>query len=202
MDRDNATWLAQLDSAGAEQHAALSDLREALLRGLRRALSDRPSADESLLEDAAQDALVRILERLHQFEGRSRFLTWATSIAIHLAIGELRRRRWKDVSLEELAPGEPLLPLHADGPEADPESRSARRDVLRRLGELLESELSERQRLAIVAELRGMPQEEVARRLGISRNAVYKLGHDARRKLRRGLEAAGLDAAAIRAAFS
>ena len=39
-----------------------------------------------------------------------------------------------------------------------------------------------------------MPQDEIARQLGSNRNAVYKLTHDARRKLRAGLESAGFDA--------
>ena len=75
MDRDNQTWLTHLENAGPDQQAALSDLRDALLRGLRRALSHRAHVDDALLEDVVQDALVRILERLSQFEGRSRFLT-------------------------------------------------------------------------------------------------------------------------------
>jgi hypothetical protein len=44
MDRDNETWLAQLRGTGPDQQAALSDLREALLRSLRRALSHRAEA--------------------------------------------------------------------------------------------------------------------------------------------------------------
>ena len=68
--------------------------------------------------------------------------------------------------------------------------------------EILANQLSERQRAAIIAEFNGMPQEEIGRRLGITRNAVYKLGHDARKKLKRGLEASGFDADEIRAAFS
>ena len=47
-----------------------------------------------------------------------------------------------------------------------------------------------------------MPQEEIGRRLGITRNAVYKLGHDARKKLKHGLEASGFNATEIRSAFS
>jgi DNA-directed RNA polymerase specialized sigma24 family protein len=64
MDRDNETWLTHLGSAGRDEQAALSDLRAALLRGLRRALSHRAGADDGFLEDVVQDALVRILERL------------------------------------------------------------------------------------------------------------------------------------------
>ena len=95
--RSNEAWRLDLESAGPEQQAALSDLREALLRGLRRALSRHAHVDDSFLEDIVQDSLLRILERLGQFEGRSRFVTWATSIAIRTAMSELRLRRWQDV---------------------------------------------------------------------------------------------------------
>jgi DNA-directed RNA polymerase specialized sigma24 family protein len=128
MDRDNETWLTQLSSAGPDQQVALSDLRAALLRGLRRALSQRAGADDGFLEDVVQDALVRILERLPQFEGRSQFTTWAMAVAIRVAMSALRRRRWKDVSLDEavanadLAHGRVVL----DGP-ARSSVRSARR---------------------------------------------------------------------------
>ena len=113
MDRDNETWLAHLGGTGPDQQAALSDLRDALLRGLRRALSHRAGAGDEFLEDVVQDALVRILERLPQFEGRSRFLTWAMSVAIRVAMSELRRRRWKDVSLDEVVAGGGLTPGRA-----------------------------------------------------------------------------------------
>ncbi len=46
-------------------------------------------------------------------------------------------------------------------------------------------------RPTLLAELGGMPLAEISRQMGGSRNLVYKLIHDARRRLRRGLEAAG-----------
>jgi RNA polymerase sigma-70 factor (ECF subfamily) len=102
MDRGNETWRTQLDGTVQDQQEALSDLRDSLLGGLRRELSHRAPVGDACLEDVVQDALVRILERLPQFEGRSRFLTWSMSIAIHLAMSELRRQRWKDLSLDEV----------------------------------------------------------------------------------------------------
>jgi RNA polymerase sigma-70 factor (ECF subfamily) len=123
MHRDNETWLAHLNGAGPDQQAALSDLRDALLRGLRRALSHRAVADDAFLEDVVQDALVRILERLPQFEGRSRFLTWAISIAIRVAMSELRRQRWKDVSLDEVTAGADLPPGRAIADDPGPDAR-------------------------------------------------------------------------------
>ena len=56
---------------------------------------------------------------------------------------------------------------------------------------LIENTLTNRQRTALLAELKGMPQVEIARQLGCNLNALYKLTHDARKKLKSGLESAG-----------
>ena len=85
-----------------EQQQALLDLRNLLLRNLRGAFSSNTSIDNAFLEDIIQDSIIRILGRLNQFEGRSQFMTWATSIAIRTAMSELRHRRWKDVSLDDV----------------------------------------------------------------------------------------------------
>ena len=202
MDRDNETWLAHLDGTGPDQQAALSDLRDALLGGLRRALSHRSGAGDAFVEDVVQDALVRILERLPQFEGRSRFLTWAMSIAIRVAMSELRRQRWKDVSLDEVVADADLPPVRAidDGP--GPDALWEREAILAAMHEVIRNGLTEKQRAALLAELRGMPLDEIARHLGSNRNAVYKLTHDARKRLKRGLEAAGFTAEDIGTAFA
>ena len=202
MDRDNETWLAHLDGNSPDQQAALSDLRDALLGGLRRALSHRAHVGGAFLEDVVQDSLLRILERLPQFEGRSRFLTWAMSIAIRVALSELRHRRWKDVSLDEVTAGGDLAPERAIVDDPGPEAQSEREAILAAMHEVMRTGLTEKQRSALLAELRGMPQHEIARHMGSNRNAIYKLTHDARKRLKRGLEAAGFTAEDIGTAFA
>jgi RNA polymerase sigma-70 factor, ECF subfamily len=202
MDRDNETWLAHLGGTGPDQQAALSDLRDALLRGLRRALSHRAGAGDEFLEDVVQDALVRILERLPQFEGRSRFLTWAMSVAIRVAMSALRGRRWKDVSLDEVVANADLAPVRVTDDAPEPHAQSEREAILATMHEVIRNGLTTKQREALLAELRGMPQDEIARHLGSNRNALYKLTHDARKRLRRGLEAAGFTAEDIGATFA
>ncbi|MGZ3300054.1 MAG: RNA polymerase sigma factor [Isosphaeraceae bacterium] len=202
MDRDNHSWQTHLDGTGPDQQAALSDLRDALLRGLRRALSNRAQSDDAFLEDVVQDSLVRILDRLPQFEGRSRFLTWAMSIAIHVAMSELRRQRWKDVSLDEVIAGADLTPGRAIDDDPGPDARWEREAILDAMHEVIRNGLTAKQREALLAELRGMPQDEIARHLGSNRNAIYKLTHDARKRLKQGLETAGFGAEDIRAAFA
>jgi RNA polymerase sigma-70 factor (ECF subfamily) len=46
-----------------------------------------------------------------------------------------------------------------------------------------------------------MPLEEVARRMGTNRNAMYKLMHDARQRLKKKMEAEGLSPQDVLAAF-
>jgi RNA polymerase sigma-70 factor (ECF subfamily) len=201
-DRDNATWLAHLDGTRPEQEAALADLRAALLGGLRRSLSQRAGAGDALLEDVVQDSLIRILARLPQFEGRSRFLTWAMSIAIHLAMSELRRQRWKDVSLDDVIAGGDRTPQQAVAADPGPDTQWERQAIVAAMHDVIRTGLTGKQRDALLAELRGMPQDEIARHLGSNRNALFKLTHDARKRLKQGLEAAGFGADDIRAALA
>jgi DNA-directed RNA polymerase specialized sigma24 family protein len=49
--------------------------------------------------------------------------------------------------------------------------------------------------------LEGMPVSEVARRMGTNQNALYKLLHDARKKLKRQMEAAGISPHEVLAVF-
>ncbi len=194
-------WPRELRAGGPRAEVALADLRGVLLRGLRRALSGRAGADDALIEDLAQEATLRVLDRLDGYRGESRFTTWAVTIAVRVALTELRRPRWRDVSLDRLAAEDrgalPDPPTPASGPAREAE----RREILDLLRRTLEGELTERQRTALVGELRGMPQEEIARQLGIGRNALYKLGHDARTRLKARLIAAGVTDEDVRAAF-
>ena len=199
MSRDNDRWLAELRT---EQESALTDLRDALVRNLRKSLSSYARADESFLEDAVQDSLIRILARLDQFAGRSRFLTWATTIAIHVSMDELRRSRWKDVSLDGVMADAEFIPERAIDADSTPDAQTQRQAILDSMHQIIDGQLTEKQRTALLSEIKGMPQDEIARHLGSNRNAIYKLTHDARKKLKQGLEAAGYTAQDVLATFA
>lgn len=191
ITRDNSTWVAELR---VRNEAAIVDLRDRLLRNLRKAILQNPQVGDAFFEDAVQDSILRILERLDQFECRSEFLTWSTSIAVRVAIGELRRSRWKDVSLDELVANGEFVPQLQVNSHVAPDSRLRRTALLQSLRQVMNTDLTEKQRSALLAELQGMPQDEIARHLGSNRNAIYKLTHDARKKLKASLEAAGYSA--------
>lgn len=202
MSQDNEPLYVALLHGGDQRDSALSELRVVLVRNLRKALSSYARADDPFLEDAVQDSLLRILERLDQFEGRSQFVTWATTIAIRVAMSELRRSRWRDVSLDQVVDDTGLPSRFATDDGSGPDNKFERNTILEKMQEVIDTQLTKKQRTALLAEMKGMPQEEIARQLGSNRNAVYKLTHDARKKLKQGLEATGYGADDIRAAFA
>ena len=203
--RTNEEWLEQLDDPADPD--ALEDLRAILLRGLRASLSNRINTDlDAITEDFVQDALLKILKSLHTFRGESRFTTWAQKIAIHVAYTELRRRRWKDISLRDIVEtpeGDEYTPAILTDPSTSPEREASQNDMLELVYNLIESELTERQRTAMVAILQGgMPIDEVARKMDTNRNALYKLIHDARKRLQQSLyDKTGLSAQDVLAMF-
>ena len=197
--RDNPAWLSDLRSGGERRDAALSDLRALLLRalpqGLARLLSPGNPEFEAFLEDTVQEALLRALAGLDSFEGRSQFTTWTYKIAVRVALNELRRRKWRDVSLEglEAEDDDDNAPYQFASPESGPEVVVERTDIVQRVQQLLLEELTERQRAAMHAiHMQNVPMEEVARRMGTNRNALYKLLHDGRLRLKHRLEREGL----------
>jgi len=206
--RSNETWLGDLRAEGVKRENALSDLREVVQHGLPYALSRWLSPNDPLfaplVEEVTQETLLRVLDQLNTFEGRSMFTTWVQKIAVRIALTELRRKRWQDASLDELVDNEEspapsrLMADHTAGPEAITE-RGDMAAVVRRI---LDQELTPKQRQALILlGIQDVPLEEAARRMKTNRNALYKLLHDARLRLKRRLLAEGLSAQEILAAF-
>ena len=206
-ERTNQEWLDSLTGPAAVQAPALEDLRERLQRGIfyylsreRSDLAHLATQDiNQMAEDLAQDAVLRVIENLDTFRGDSRFTTWATKIAVRVAISDLRRARYKDFRLDDLTADGELLPQTASSAAVgqsgspNPESAAERSDVMVQIGAALQDALTERQYQALDAvALRGVPLDVVAEQMGTNRNALYKLLHDARRKLRAHLESQGL----------
>lgn len=205
-ERTNEAWVEALRARGPAQAAALDELRQRLQRNLFFYLSQERSDLRNLAElelqemaqDLAQDATLRILDNLDAFRGESRFTTWANKIAIRLAISDLRRSRYKDFSLDQLsADGD--FALQSSGAQLvsatlpNPETAAERENALAILERALREALTEKQYQALTAvTLNGVPMDVVADQMGTNRNALYKLIHDARKKLRQHLESQGL----------
>lgn len=203
QERTNEEWVLHLRD-NALQAAALVDLRERLQRSIFYYLSQERSdlrglatnELEEMAQDLAQDATLRVLENLDYFRGESRFTTWANKIAIRIAISDLRRARYKDFSLDALTADGDYISSRANAvgeAPPNPETAAERENMLHILDNALKQALTERQYQALVAvTLHDIPMDTIAEQLGTNRNALYKLIHDARRKLKAHLEGQGL----------
>lgn len=189
-------WHLDLHAQGARRDEAVERLHGLLLRAARFEVFRRGgslprlSAAEldELAQDAADDAAVSVLRRLGDFRGESSFRTWAYKFALLESSVKVRRRAWRDREVT-LEPEDWENLAHAGpGPDEDVENAAlldAVRDGIRTV-------LTPRQRLVLVSVvLEGVPIDVLAERLGSNRNALYKMLHDARRRLRAHVAAAG-----------
>jgi RNA polymerase sigma-70 factor, ECF subfamily len=213
MERTNEVWLSELRNDNLHQTEALEDLRQYLQRGVLaylRSRSDLSNLAETELqqmsEDLAQEALLKVQANLDTFQGKSKFTTWAAKIAANHTISELRRARWRDLSLDAITEAGTALQeilVTASAVGNNPATESERRQVWQIVMDVINNDLTERQRQALAAvQIDNIPTAEVARLLGTNSNNVYKLLHDARLKLKQRLQKLGLEPQYILKLFS
>jgi RNA polymerase sigma-70 factor, ECF subfamily len=199
LDEESREWLRRL-AAPAERERALASLHQLLLRAARGELRRRglPAAVEGQEQDdlahqAADDALLAITGKLDRFRGESRFTTWAYKFVMLEVSAKLGRHYWRN----------PPVPMCGDAWEripdrfgADPAEHAESRELAAALRRAVTEVLTERQRrvfIAIVVD--GVSLDALTVELGSTRNALYKIVFDARRKIRAHLVAHGyLDA--------
>ena len=189
LDDDELFRLIKGD--GASRDDAIARLRAILLRGLSKSLNNRYGKPFNA-EDVVQDALMKVLGSLDQFEGRSKFTTWAMTIATRIGISALRRKYHQDVSFTAFDKDEGHSMEIAIAVEPSLQNAESRAQVFTVLQKLIDTELTDKQRLATRAFLSNFATDEIADQMKMNRNAVYKLIHDARQKLKDGFVRAGL----------
>ena len=210
--RTNDEWVWALQQSGAEEREALAELRHYLYRAvfvyLRDHRTDLTSLShldlQEMAEDFAQEALLTIRASLEQFQGKSKFTTWAYRFVINQAAGELRRRYYRGkLSYEQLAETETaVLSSVVEAKGLDPDLAAERQDVLNQLLQIIETELNDRQRTAVISvHFEGRSMQEVAEQLGTTPNTLYKMLYDARKKIKAALLARHLSAGDLLALF-
>jgi len=189
-------WHLDLHAEGAPREEAVARLQGLLLRAARfevfRRAGSLPQLTavelDELAQDAADDAALSVLRRLDDFRGESSFRTWAYKFALLEAAVKVRRRAWRDREVT-LEPEDWETLAHA-GPGPDDDAETAA--LFEAVREGIRTVLTPRQRQVLVATvLEGVPIDVLAERLDSNRNALYKVLHDARRRLRDHVAAAG-----------
>jgi RNA polymerase sigma-70 factor (ECF subfamily) len=196
LDPESAEWLRVLGGAGPQREAALAQLHELLVRIARGEVARRgprlrisgPELDD-LACQAAADALLAITGKLGQFRAESRFTTWAYKFVIFEVSAKIGRHFWRHPSVPLNAEDWDRLPGHFG---FDPAYQAEWRELFAALRRAVDTELTPRQREVFVAiVLNDVPLDTLVLALDSSRNAIYKMLFDARRKLRAALAANG-----------
>jgi RNA polymerase sigma-70 factor (ECF subfamily) len=195
-DVESLSWVGSLSGTGPRQEDAVRRLHGLLVRAARAEVARRAGAHpvsrdlDDLAVQAADDALVAILAKLHTYRGDSRFTTWAYKFALLEAAVQLRKRSWHGRE----------LPLEADGWERLSDERITSPADHAETSELIDAvcdgigALTPHQRSVLIAlTVNDVPIDVLAERRGTTRGALYKTLHDGRRKLRARLAEAGLE---------
>jgi RNA polymerase sigma-70 factor, ECF subfamily len=195
-DRECKLWVEQLRPGHPRHDRAVAALHDMLLRVAFYELSRRRGQlgsirgpeFEDLAQQAADDALMDILDRLDEFRGLSRFTTWAYKFVMFEVSGKVARHAWQRQPPNRQ---EAVFEQVPDSLAPRPGDRLERREQLKALSAAIR-ELTERQREVFVAiALNDVPIDMLAIQLSSNRNAIYKNLFDARRNLRSKMAAAG-----------
>jgi RNA polymerase sigma-70 factor (ECF subfamily) len=114
------------------------------------------------------------------------------TVATRIGISALRRKYHQDVSMEPFGTSDGYSMEVSITDEPTLSNLESRTKIFNVLQNLIDTELTDKQRLVTRAFLSNFATDEIAEQLQMTRNAVYKLIHDARQKLKDGFERAGL----------
>ncbi|MFI2489205.1 sigma-70 family RNA polymerase sigma factor [Promicromonospora kroppenstedtii] len=194
--QDNQRWVLGLGATGSECEAACEELYSLLQRVARREVARRASSLrvygpelDDIAHQAAADALMAIRRRLDTFRGESRFTTWACKFVIFDVATKVNRHFWRhhDVPYD-----------HEDWSrmasrfEVPPGQEVEVAEFVDAISAAIKRCLTERQRTVFMATvINKVPMDVLAEELGSSRNALYKVLFDARKKLRTELVSGG-----------
>jgi RNA polymerase sigma-70 factor (ECF subfamily) len=150
-------------------------------------ITHRITRNRENAEDAVQECLLNAFIHLRSFDGRSRFSTWLTRIAVNAALMKLRKNRaGHEVPIEEPFETGGLPPEHRlTDPSLNPEERYAKsereailRDAIAKLRPRIRKTLE-------IYQLQERSLDETAEILGISVTAAKARLFQARAALRK-----------------
>lgn len=178
--QDEQLLLAALRQREAQAFATLFELYSDKIYRLALSLLK----EEAAAEGVVQDAFLRLIKRLDQFEGRSGLGTWLYRIAYNLSVDRLRQRRPEVILDDEGEDGRLPAPIHVVDWTQWPEQLLSDAEVTAELDKAIAA-LPEKFRVVFVLrEVEGLSTEETAQITGLSLSATKVRLHRARLFLR------------------
>ncbi|HEX9621257.1 MAG TPA: sigma-70 family RNA polymerase sigma factor [Polyangiaceae bacterium] len=147
--------------------------------------------DSAEAEDVTQEAFVRAYGALDRFDGRSEPFTWMYRITVNLSLNVIRARKPRRNSTTPDDPRIEGLLVDSHHTTRDPAAHTADRELAVALCSGID-ELSDTLRTTLIlVSMDGLSHAEAAEVLGCPEGTIAWRVHEARRKLRAHLEAAG-----------
>ncbi|MBI2423077.1 MAG: RNA polymerase sigma factor [Candidatus Hydrogenedentes bacterium] len=142
------------------------------------ALCLRMTANPSQAEELTQEIYVRVWQKIHTFQGTSRFTTWLHRLAVNVVVSEWRSRSRRE-EREEREPNISQFQHHMS--QLDP---GLRMDL-----EVNIAKLPERCRMAfLLHDVEGMEHQEISKITGMAVGTSKAQVHRARKLLREALQ--------------
>jgi RNA polymerase sigma factor (sigma-70 family) len=139
-------------------------------------------------EDALQDSFLKAYLHLKNFDGRSKFSTWLTRIAINTALMKLRRKRtFPEVSLGVSVHGDAQQQWEIEDRSIDIEAHYIRSERAARLRQAILRLRPGLRKVIQIQQMHDIPMKDVAEHAGISVAATKSRMLRARNALRRSL---------------
>ncbi len=137
-------------------------------------------------EDVVQDAFLKAYEKLHQFQGNSKFYTWLVRIAVNESLMRLRKRRTgKMVSIDEdVETEEGSMPRDLADWGPDPEQMYGQSELAEILRKTIQGLPPGFRVVFTLRDIEGLSTDETAEALGLSVPAVKSRLLRARLQLR------------------
>jgi RNA polymerase sigma-70 factor, ECF subfamily len=137
-------------------------------------------------EDVMQDAYVRAYQNLASFEGRAKFVTWLTRIAVHEALSRSRKRlRFQSFDPADESNGD--IMQSAPSTDRSPEQQAYDRELAAVLEKAVLSLTEDHRLVFMLRDVEGMSTEETANCLNLTQENVKVRLHRARAGLRKRL---------------
>jgi RNA polymerase sigma-70 factor (ECF subfamily) len=141
-------------------------------------------------QEAVQDALITIWNKIDQFEGRSQFTTWLHRVTANAALMKLRKNKKfeQHVSFENHGLDRDLPVLQLADPREGPGETMLRGELGERVRTAIEALPEPYRTTVLLADVDEMSMEEIAASMGATVPAVKSRLHRGRLALRKVLE--------------
>jgi RNA polymerase sigma-70 factor (ECF subfamily) len=132
------------------------------------------TGDRDQAEDLAQETFFRAYKSASRYTEIAKFSTWLYTIAINLCRNELRRRKFKPFSLEEMAEREDEGKIRVDIADetTKPDSELERKEIAHHVRRAVAQVPAKFRTALVLRDIQGLTYEEIGAILGLPEGTV------------------------------